>query len=96
VIAHPSLSEVPSSEKVSDTEMAGEAYEHLEGVFGLRMRVVWLQLGGEAEPTALRMRAAKAALVSPGVVSIVDRQLGFRRGFMVRDPVGHAQRIVER
>src|SRR2546427_12245486 len=34
-------------EKVSDTEVAGENYEHLEGVFGLRMRVVRMRLGGE-------------------------------------------------
>src|SRR5207302_11397877 len=34
-------------EKVSDTEVAGETYEHLEGVFGLRMRVVRMRLGGE-------------------------------------------------
>jgi catechol 2,3-dioxygenase-like lactoylglutathione lyase family enzyme len=32
---------------VSDVEVAGEAYEHLEGVFGLRMRVVTLHLGDE-------------------------------------------------
>ena len=33
--------------KVSDVEASGEAYEHLEGVFGLRMRVVRLKLGDE-------------------------------------------------
>lgn len=32
---------------VADTEMAGDAYEHLTGVFGLRMRIVQLQLGDE-------------------------------------------------
>lgn len=40
--------EVLSFRKVSDVEVAGEAYEHLEGVFGLRMRVVRLQLGDES------------------------------------------------
>jgi catechol 2,3-dioxygenase-like lactoylglutathione lyase family enzyme len=34
-------------EKVSDEEVTGEAYEQLEGVFGLRMRVVRLRLGDE-------------------------------------------------
>jgi len=34
-------------ERVSDTEVAGETYEHLEGVFGLRMRVVRMRLGDE-------------------------------------------------
>ena len=34
-------------EKISDTEVAGESFEHLEGVFGLRMRVARLRLGDE-------------------------------------------------
>jgi catechol 2,3-dioxygenase-like lactoylglutathione lyase family enzyme len=40
-------SNVLTFEKVSDTEVAGENYEHLEGVFGLRMRVVRMRLGDE-------------------------------------------------
>src|ERR1700746_2708212 len=40
-------SKVLTFEKVSDTEVAGEDYEHLEGVFGLRMRVVRMRLGRE-------------------------------------------------
>ncbi len=39
---------VLSFEKVSDVEVTGEAYEHLEGVFGLRMRVVHMRLGDES------------------------------------------------
>jgi catechol 2,3-dioxygenase-like lactoylglutathione lyase family enzyme len=35
-------------EKVSDVEVWGEAYEHLQGLFGLRMRVVRMRLGDEA------------------------------------------------
>src|SRR5712692_2339184 len=34
-------------EKVSDVEVWGDDYEHLEGVFGLRMRVVRMRLGDE-------------------------------------------------
>lgn len=34
-------------EKVSDVEVAGEGFERLQGVFGLRMRVVRLRLGEE-------------------------------------------------
>src|SRR5216117_3840248 len=34
-------------QKVSDVEVFGEQYEHLEGVFGARMRVVRMQLGNE-------------------------------------------------
>src|SRR5205823_5122138 len=33
--------------KVSDTEVLGEEYEHLEGVFGARMRIVRMQIGDE-------------------------------------------------
>src|SRR5246500_1839109 len=40
-------SNVLTFEKVSDIEVAGENYEHLEGVFGLRMRVVRMKLGDE-------------------------------------------------
>ncbi len=40
-------SKVLSFEKVSDVEVTGEEYEHLQGVFGLRMRMVRMRLGGE-------------------------------------------------
>jgi catechol 2,3-dioxygenase-like lactoylglutathione lyase family enzyme len=40
-------SRVLTFEKISDTEVTGEDYEHLEGVFGVRMRVVRMRLGGE-------------------------------------------------
>lgn len=41
-------SKVLSFEKVSDVEVAGAEYERLQGVFGLRMRVVRMKLGDEA------------------------------------------------
>jgi catechol 2,3-dioxygenase-like lactoylglutathione lyase family enzyme len=34
-------------QKVSDVEVLGDEYEHLEGVFGARMRIVRMQLGSE-------------------------------------------------
>ena len=34
-------------QKVSDVEVFGEQFEHLEGVFGARMRIVRMQLGNE-------------------------------------------------
>ncbi|HEY6120891.1 MAG TPA: VOC family protein, partial [Pyrinomonadaceae bacterium] len=37
-----------SFEKLSDIEVTGEDYEHLEGVFGIRMRVVRMRLGEES------------------------------------------------
>lgn len=40
-------SKVLSFEKVSDVEVWGEDYEHLQGVFGLRMRVVRMKLGND-------------------------------------------------
>ncbi len=39
--------EVLTFEKVSEVELAGEAQEHLQGVFGLRMRVARMKLGNE-------------------------------------------------
>jgi catechol 2,3-dioxygenase-like lactoylglutathione lyase family enzyme len=40
-------SRVLSFKKISDVEVTGDDYERLEGVFGLRMRVVRMQLGDE-------------------------------------------------
>jgi catechol 2,3-dioxygenase-like lactoylglutathione lyase family enzyme len=40
-------SKVLTFEKVSDVEVWGDAYERLQGVFGLRMRVVRMRLGDE-------------------------------------------------
>src|SRR6516225_6529323 len=34
-------------QKVSETEVDGEAYEHLAGIFGLRMRTARMRLGEE-------------------------------------------------
>jgi catechol 2,3-dioxygenase-like lactoylglutathione lyase family enzyme len=39
--------EVLSFQKISDTEVWGNEYEHLQGLFGIRMRVVRMQLGEE-------------------------------------------------
>lgn len=41
------FSTVLTFEKVSDVEVAGEEYERLQGIFGLRMRVVRMRLGEE-------------------------------------------------
>ncbi|HEY2961341.1 MAG TPA: VOC family protein [Pyrinomonadaceae bacterium] len=40
-------SRILSFEKLSDVEVSGEDYERLQGVFGLRMRVVRMRLGDE-------------------------------------------------
>ena len=41
-------SEILTFEKISDVEVLGTGYEHLQGIFGLRMRVVRMQLGSES------------------------------------------------
>jgi catechol 2,3-dioxygenase-like lactoylglutathione lyase family enzyme len=41
-------SNVLSFQKVREVELAGDTYEHVEGLFGLRMRVVTMKLGDES------------------------------------------------
>jgi catechol 2,3-dioxygenase-like lactoylglutathione lyase family enzyme len=41
------FTEVLDFEKISDVEVHGADYEHLQGVFGLRMRIVRMRLGNE-------------------------------------------------
>jgi catechol 2,3-dioxygenase-like lactoylglutathione lyase family enzyme len=41
-------SKVLTFQKTSDAEVSGEAYEHLEGVFGVRIRIVRMKLGDES------------------------------------------------
>src|SRR3954452_14087332 len=51
-------------EQVSQTEVDGEGYEHLEGVFGLRMRIARIKLGDEAiELTEFLTRRGRPARV---------------------------------
>ena len=47
------------------------------------------------EDTARALRAARFRLVSPGVVDLPGRELGFRRGFLVRDPDGHVLELAQ-
>jgi catechol 2,3-dioxygenase-like lactoylglutathione lyase family enzyme len=49
----------------------------------------------DAETAAKRLFVARALFVSPGSVDLPGTDLGFRRGFMVRDPDGHAVRLVQ-
>jgi MIP family channel proteins len=48
-----------------------------------------------ADPAAAatRLRAGQAVFVSPGVVGLPDRALGFGAAFLARDPDGHALRV---
>lgn len=48
------------------------------------------------EAIAQRLRMNQSVFVSPGVVVIPRHTLGFKKGFLVRDPDGHVMRIVEK
>lgn len=50
---------------------------------------------GAADAAAARLREGRAAFVSPGVATLPDGALGFRKGLLVRDPDGHALQLVE-
>jgi len=58
--------------------------------------VHWQTVTTSADPELLaaRLEAAGARFVSPGVVRLGDRALGFERGFLVRDPDGHVVQVV--
>ncbi|HSB79506.1 MAG TPA: VOC family protein [Candidatus Methylomirabilis sp.] len=125
-------SKVLSFEKVSDVEVWGDEYEHLQGVFGLRMRVVRMRLGDESielmeylaprgRPIPLdsrsndrwfqhiaiivsdmdraygRLREHKVQHASPGPQRLPDWNMkaGGIRAFYFRDPDGHNLEILE-
>ena len=89
-------SKVLSFEKVSDAEVWGTEYEHLEGVFGLRMRVVRMKLGDEAillteylapqgKPFPVETKSNDRWFQHIAiVVSDMDRAYGHLRSFHVR------------
>lgn len=114
------------------SENWGPEQEHLNAVFGARLRITGLRApaGGPgvelleylapsdglpaprdmqandllhwqttlrlAQPEASEraLFAARARFVSPGLVNLPDALLGFTRGLMLRDPDGHALRLV--
>jgi catechol 2,3-dioxygenase-like lactoylglutathione lyase family enzyme len=49
----------------------------------------------DADPAAQASRAGHARLVSPGLVHLPDKHLGFTEGLMARDPDGHALLLLE-
>ena len=116
-----------------ESENYGTEQEHLNNVFGSRVRISGLraQTGpgvefldyltprdgrpapadsrandlwhwqtamgvGGADAAAEKLKAARARLVSPGVAAISERALGFNKGFLVRDPDGHAVQLIEK
>jgi catechol 2,3-dioxygenase-like lactoylglutathione lyase family enzyme len=119
--------------QVGESENYGVEQEHLNNVFGARLRITALRApsgpgvefleyiaprDGRPYPTDAkasdlfqwetnfistdvrdaegRLRAGKFEFISPGVVGLADRQAGFHQGLSVRDPDGHALRIVQK
>jgi catechol 2,3-dioxygenase-like lactoylglutathione lyase family enzyme len=117
---------------VGESENYDTEQEHLNGVFGARLRITALRapsgpgielleylaprdgrpmppdarandllhwqtrlLTGDIASVAGSVRAARAQFVSPGVIAVPDRGLGFGRGFLVRDPDGHVMQVIE-
>src|SRR3712207_5745997 len=118
---------------VGESENYGIEQEHLNNVFGARLRITALRAAsgpgiefleyltpqdGRPMPADLRasdlmhwqttlatrgidtlgrtVLASRFALVSPGVVTLTQGQLGFQKGLLVRDPDGHAMQVVEK
>ncbi|PZO36658.1 MAG: glyoxalase [Pseudanabaena frigida] len=116
-----------------ESENFGNEQEHLNNVFGAKLKISGLRapsgLGiefldylapsdGKPYPTdarpndlwhwqttlvvtdidaiAKKMRTNRTVFISPDTVEMPSRSLGFKRGFLVRDPDGHALRIVEK
>jgi len=49
-----------------------------------------------ADAAAQKIRTARARFISPGVVTIPERGLGFNKGFLARDADGHALQLMEK
>lgn len=49
----------------------------------------------DAEALAARLLEADVTFVSDGVISLPTDDLGFRQGFLIRDPDGHVIRVIE-
>ncbi len=117
---------------VGESENYGTEQEHLNNVFGARLRITTLRAAAgpgielleylaprdgrpmpadakasdlfhwqtrlvtaDAGAAARQLFAAKTVFVSPGVGTLPDPTLGFRKGFLVRDPDGHPMQLVE-
>jgi catechol 2,3-dioxygenase-like lactoylglutathione lyase family enzyme len=116
-----------------ESENFGTEQEHLNNVFGAKLRISGLRaasgLGVEfleylsptdgkpfpadakpndllhwqttlvvkdAQAIATKLRSYGTIFISPDVTNIPSNSLGFKRGFLVRDPDGHALRIIEK
>jgi catechol 2,3-dioxygenase-like lactoylglutathione lyase family enzyme len=116
------------------SENYGTEQEHLNNVFGARLRITSLRAGGggpgiefleylaprdgrlvpadarasdlfhwqttlivnTADSFARRLLAVNSRFVSPGVVTLNDKNFGFSKGLLARDPDGHVMAFLER
>jgi catechol 2,3-dioxygenase-like lactoylglutathione lyase family enzyme len=118
---------------VGESENYDTEQEHLNNVFGARLRIISLRAStgpgielleylsprdgrpmppdGKANDlmhwqtrlvtqdiaTVSRpLLAQRFALVSPGIITIQERSLGFQRGLLIRDPDGHVMELIEK
>ena len=116
---------------IGGSENYGTEQEHLNNVFGARLRITTLRAASgpaiefleylsprdgrpypsdarandllhwqtrlyvrDAGGAAEKLRAAKTALVSPGLVRLTTKDLPFTQGLLARDPDGHALQLV--
>jgi catechol 2,3-dioxygenase-like lactoylglutathione lyase family enzyme len=116
-----------------NAENYGTEQEHLNNVFGVRLRITALRggrgpgielleyltprdgrpypadlrandlahwqttlSGAEPEAAAKTLFRARVLFVSPGSVALPEASVGFSKGLQVRDPDGHAVRLVQR
>src|SRR5262252_7036279 len=49
----------------------------------------------DVEATARAIRGSVCSALSPGVVTVNDRTLGFTKGLLIKDPDGHAVAVVQ-
>ena len=49
-----------------------------------------------AATAALRLRNGGGRMISPGVAAVQGMSLGFRKGFLARDPDGHGLQVIEK
>jgi catechol 2,3-dioxygenase-like lactoylglutathione lyase family enzyme len=120
-------------QQVGESENYGVEQEHLNNVFGARLRITALRassgpgiefleyiaprdgrpypadarasdlfqwqtnfISADVHDAEGRLRAGKFAFISPAALDVPGSQLGFRKGLAVRDPDGHAIRLMQR
>lgn len=116
-----------------ESENFGTEQEHLNNVFGAKLRISGLKAPSgvgiefldylapsdakpfpsdarpndllhwqttlvvkDAKAIAQKLRNSRTIFISPEAIEMPSLSLGFKRGFLVRDPDGHALRIIEK